>query len=144
SGNRIHLTLTFNPSHLEFVNPVVEGRVRAKQERIERTHPGANARGRVMPILIHGDAAFIGQGVVAETLNLCQLDGYSTGGTIHVIVNNQIGFTTEPKDARSTRYATDITRMLAAPVFHVNGEDPEAVAQVALLAIDYRQKFNKD
>ncbi|MFO0616641.1 MAG: 2-oxoglutarate dehydrogenase E1 component [Polyangiaceae bacterium] len=139
AGNRVHLTLTFNPSHLEFVNPVVEGRVRAKQDR-----RGDDEGSRVMPLLIHGDAAFIGQGVVAETLNLVNLAGYKTGGTIHLIVNNQIGFTTDPSESRSTRYASDITRMLKVPVFHVNGEDPEAVAQVALLAIDYRQRFKQD
>jgi 2-oxoglutarate dehydrogenase E1 component len=138
SGKSVHLTLTFNPSHLEFVNPVVEGRSRAKQDR------AANGRACVMPLLIHGDAAFIGQGVVAETLNLTGLEGYATGGTVHVIVNNQIGFTTDPQESRSTRYASDITRMLKVPVFHVNGEDPEAVAQVTQLSIDYRQKFAKD
>jgi 2-oxoglutarate dehydrogenase E1 component len=143
TGHKVHLTLTFNPSHLEFVNPVVEGRVRAKQDRAGLTSP-QSAMSRVMPLLIHGDAAFIGQGVVPETLNLVNLDGYKTGGTIHLIVNNQIGFTTNPRDSRSTRYASDITRMLKVPVFHVNGEDPEAVAQVALLAIDYRQKFGQD
>jgi 2-oxoglutarate dehydrogenase E1 component len=141
SGKTLHLTLTFNPSHLEFVNPVVEGRVRAKQERLGNL---AKAKRRVMPLLIHGDAAFIGQGIVAETLNLSGLEGYATGGTIHVIVNNQIGFTTNPNDSRSTRYASDIIRMLKVPVFHVNGEDPEAVAQVAHLAIDFRQRFGKD
>ncbi|MFO0760983.1 MAG: 2-oxoglutarate dehydrogenase E1 component [Byssovorax sp.] len=141
SGRTLHLTLTFNPSHLEFVNPVVEGRVRAKQERLGSPQ---KARRRVMPLLIHGDAAFIGQGIVAETLNLSGLEGYSTGGTIHVIVNNQIGFTTNPNESRSTRYASDIIRMLKVPVFHVNGEDPEAVAQVAHLAIDFRQRFGKD
>jgi 2-oxoglutarate dehydrogenase E1 component len=158
AGSKVHLTLTFNPSHLEFVNPVVEGRVRAKQDRLEERlkeraaagelelHREAEdeARRRVMPLLIHGDAAFIGQGIVAETLNLAGLDGYATGGTIHVIVNNQIGFTTNPLDSRSTRYASDITRMMKVPVFHVNGEDPEAVVQVTLLAIDYRQRFQQD
>lgn len=149
SDKKIHLTLTFNPSHLEFVNPVVEGRVRAKQDRRQgRTGPMApldrESMRRVMPLLIHGDAAFIGQGVVAETLNLFGLEGYKTGGTIHLIVNNQVGFTTDPVDSRSTRYASDITRMLKVPVFHVNGEDPEAVAQVALLAIEYRQRFQQD
>ncbi|MBK9266630.1 MAG: 2-oxoglutarate dehydrogenase E1 component [Polyangiaceae bacterium] len=140
SGRKIHLTLTFNPSHLEFVNPVVEGRVRAKQDRI-----GAKTAERaVMPLLIHGDAAFIGQGIVAETLNMTGLEGYRTGGTIHVIVNNQVGFTTNPSESRSTRYSSDITRMLKVPVFHVNGEDPEAVAQVALLASEWRQKFGMD
>lgn len=141
SGKSVHLTLSFNPSHLEFVNPVVEGRVRAKQDRIGSP---AEARRRVMPLLIHGDAAVIGQGIVAETLNLTGLEGYSTGGTIHVIVNNQIGFTTNPSDSRSTRYASDIVRMLKVPVFHVNGEDPEAVAQVTHMAIEYRQRFAQD
>ncbi len=148
-GKNIHLTLTFNPSHLEFVNPVVEGRVRAKQERRQSATGtlvklGEDAMNRVMPLLIHGDAAFIGQGIVPETLNLSGLTGYKTGGTIHLIVNNQVGFTTDPEDSRSTRYASDITRMLKVPVFHVNGEDPEAVAQVAMLAMDYRQKFKQD
>jgi len=138
SGKPVHLTLSFNPSHLEFVNPVVEGRVRAKQDR------QGGAKAKVMPLLVHGDAAFIGQGIVPETLNLAGLHGYNTGGTIHVIVNNQIGFTTDPQDSRSTRYASDITRMMKVPVFHVNGEDPEAVAQVATLAIEYRQKFGRD
>jgi 2-oxoglutarate dehydrogenase E1 component len=139
SGRQIHLSLAFNPSHLEFVNPVVEGRVRAKQDR------RADAtRQRVMPVLVHGDAAFVGQGIVAETLNLSELEGYTTGGSIHVVVNNQIGFTTVPRDSRSTRYCTDITRMLRCPVFHVNGEDPEAVAQVVRLATAYRQRYAKD
>jgi 2-oxoglutarate dehydrogenase E1 component len=138
-GHKVHLTLAFNPSHLEWVNPVVEGRVRAKQDR-----RGDRDRRRVMPLLIHGDAAFMGQGVVGETLNLAGLEGYTTGGTIHVVVNNQIGFTTVPSDARSTRYATDVTRMLKVPVFHVNGEDPEAVGQVTKLAIEFRQRFSKD
>ncbi len=136
SGATVHLSLAFNPSHLEFVNPVVEGRVRAKQDRAKRKN--------VMPLLIHGDASFMGQGVVAETLNLAGLEGYSTDGTIHVVVNNQIGFTTLPKDSRSTRYCTDITRMMKTPVFHVNGEDPEAVIQVTRLAMEYRQRFKKD
>jgi 2-oxoglutarate dehydrogenase E1 component len=135
-GKNVHLSLTFNPSHLEFVNPVVEGRVRAKQER----HKGRS----VMPLLIHGDAAFMGQGVVPETLNLAGLEGYSTKGTIHLVINNQVGFTTLPEDSRSTRYCTDITRMLKVPVFHVNGEDPEAVIQVTRLAIEFRQRFQKD
>lgn len=139
TGKRVHMTMTFNPSHLEFVNPVVEGRVRAKQRRAQDEE-----RKRVVPLLIHGDAAFVGLGIVAETLNLTGLEGYTTGGTIHVIVNNQIGFTTDPEDSRSTRYASDILRMLNVPVFHVNGEDPEAVAQVATLAVEYRQRFNKD
>jgi 2-oxoglutarate dehydrogenase E1 component len=136
SGRKIHLSLTFNPSHLEFVNPVVEGRVRAKIDRRKRKS--------TMPLLIHGDAAFMGQGVVAETLNLSQLEGYSTGGTLHLIVNNQIGFTTLPRDSRSTRYCSDVARMLRVPVFHVNGEDPEAAIQVTRLAIEFRQRFKQD
>src|SRR5690606_31401323 len=138
-GHKVHLTLSFNPSHLEFMNPVAEGHVRAKQDRY-----GDTERSRVMPLLIHGDAAFIGQGVVAKTLNLAQLRAYDTGGTMHVVVNNQISFTTAIKDARSTRYCTDITRMLRCPVFHVNGEDPEAVAHVAQLATEYRQRYGRD
>lgn len=138
SGN-VHMTLTFNPSHLEFVNPVVEGRVRAKQDRRKDLK-----RSEVLPLLIHGDAAFIGQGIVPETLNLMELQAYNTGGTIHVVINNQIGFTTIPEDSRSTRYCTDITRMLRCPVFHVNGEDPEAVANVVRLAAEYRQRFRRD
>ena len=136
TGRTVHLSLAFNPSHLEFVNPVVEGRVRAKQDRRKRLG--------VMPLLIHGDAAFMGQGVIPETLNLAGLEGYTTGGTVHLVVNNQIGFTTLPQDSRSTRYATDITRMMKVPVFHVNGEDPEAVIQVTRLAIEFRQRFGKD
>ena len=139
AGKNVHITLTFNPSHLEFVNPVVEGRVRAKQDR-----RGDAERRHVLPLLIHGDAAFIGQGIVAETLNLSELPAYKSGGTLHVVINNQIGFTTLPEDSRSTRYCTDITRMLRCPVFHVNGEDPEAVAQVVRLATEYRQRFHKD
>jgi 2-oxoglutarate dehydrogenase E1 component len=136
-GNRpVHLSMAFNPSHLEFVNPVVEGRVRAKIDRRKRKS--------TMPLVIHGDAAFMGQGVVAETLNLSQLDGYTTGGTLHLIVNNQIGFTTVPKDSRSTRYCSDIARMLRIPVFHVNGEDPQAAIQVTRLAIEFRQRFRQD
>ena len=139
SGNDIHITLAFNPSHLEWVNPVVEGRVRAKQDR-----KGDDDRITVLPLLIHGDAAFVGQGVVAETLNLSRLQAYETGGTVHVVINNQIGFTTNPEDSRSTAYCTDITRMLRCPVFHVNGEDPEAVAQAVTLAAEYRQRFHGD
>lgn len=139
SGQTVHLTLAFNPSHLEWVYPVIEGRVRAKQDRRRDS-----TRKRVMPLAIHGDAAFMGQGVVAETLNLANLQGYTTGGTVHIVVNNQIGFTTDPDDSRSTRYATDVSRILKAPVFHVNGEDPEAVGQVTQLAIEYRQRFGQD
>jgi 2-oxoglutarate dehydrogenase E1 component len=139
SGKKVHLSLCFNPSHLEFVDPVVLGRVRAKQDRVED-----HQRTKGMALLIHGDAAFSGQGVVQETLNLSQLSGYTTGGTLHVIVNNQIGFTTGPTEARSTTYATDVAKMLQIPIFHVNGEDPEAVAQVVRLALDFRQVFRRD
>jgi 2-oxoglutarate dehydrogenase E1 component len=139
NGRKIHLSLTPNPSHLEAVNPVVEGRTRAKQYLF-----GDTERKLGIPLLIHGDAAFAGQGLVAETLNLSQLAGYKTGGTIHVIVNNQIGFTTAPSDARSTTYCTDVAKMIQVPIFHVNGEDPEAAVYVAELAVDFRQKFNRD
>jgi 2-oxoglutarate dehydrogenase E1 component len=138
-GKKIRLTLCFNPSHLEYVNPVVEGRVRARQDRrpaLERT--------KVMPLVIHGDAAFAGQGIVQEVLNMSALPGYTTGGALHIIVNNQIGFTTPPRSGRSTRYATDVARMLQVPIFHVNGEDPEAVAQVVILAMDFRDRFRED
>ncbi|MEM1095819.1 MAG: multifunctional oxoglutarate decarboxylase/oxoglutarate dehydrogenase thiamine pyrophosphate-binding subunit/dihydrolipoyllysine-residue succinyltransferase subunit [Bacteroidota bacterium] len=147
SGATIKLELASNPSHLEAVNPVVEGMVRAKQE-IKRVNDAGAPKGdyldAVVPILVHGDAAFAGQGVVAETLNLSQLRGYKVGGTVHLVVNNQIGFTTTPSDARSTLYATDLARMIQAPIFHVNGDDPEACVRVARLAFDYRQVFNKD
>ncbi|MDB4972760.1 MAG: 2-oxoglutarate dehydrogenase component [Myxococcaceae bacterium] len=138
-GTKVHLTLCFNPSHLEWVNPVVEGRARAKSDR-----KGDLTRGSVLPLVIHGDAAFAGQGVVAETLNFSRLQGYTTGGTVHLVINNQIGFTTAQEDSRSSPYCTDITRMLRCPVFHVNGEDPEAVAQVVRLACDFRQQFAQD
>lgn len=147
SGAEVTLTLASNPSHLEAVDPVVEGMVRAKQDlrRMEQTGaPGGDYFDTVIPILIHGDAAFAGQGVVAETLNLSKLRGYKTGGTIHIVINNQIGFTTNPSDARSSTYATDIARMIQAPILHVNGDDPEACVRVARLALDYRQVFNKD
>ena len=138
-GAKIHLSLCFNPSHLEFVNPVALGRVRAKQDRV-----GDVGRRRGLTLLIHGDAAFAGEGVVQETLNLSQLRGYCVGGTLHVVVNNQIGFTTSPEEARSSPYATDVARMLQIPIFHVNGEDPEAVAQVVRLAMDFRFEFKRD
>lgn len=138
-GNKIHLTLTPNPSHLEAVNPVVEGRVRGKQQLF-----GDRAHATSMALLIHGDAAVAGQGLVAETLNLSQLQGYRTGGTVHVVINNQIGFTTSPTDARSTRYCTDVAKMIEVPIFHVNGEDPEAAAFAAELAVEFRQTFHKD
>lgn len=138
-GKKVHLTLCFNPSHLEFVNPVALGRLRAKQDIHEDY-----GREESMSILIHGDAAFAGEGVTQETLNLSELTGYRTGGTLHIIVNNQIGFTTSASDGRSCTYATDVARMLQIPIFHVNGEDPEAVAQVVQLAMDFRKKFQRD
>ncbi|MET0555574.1 MAG: multifunctional oxoglutarate decarboxylase/oxoglutarate dehydrogenase thiamine pyrophosphate-binding subunit/dihydrolipoyllysine-residue succinyltransferase subunit, partial [Vicinamibacteria bacterium] len=139
TGQTMTVGVAPNPSHLEFVNPVVEGMVRAKQDAL-----GDTERRRVLPILLHGDAAFAGQGIVAETLNLADLEGYSTGGTIHVVINNQIGFTTLPKDARSSTYCTDVAKMVHAPVFHVNGDDPEAVVHAASLAYEYRQRFKRD
>ena len=139
NGQPVHLSLCFNPSHLEFVGPVVIGRVRCKQDRRL-----TNKRKRVMGIVIHGDAAFSGQGVVQEMLNLSELPGYTVGGTIHIVVNNQIGFTTTPDDGRSCMYATDVARMLQIPIFHVNGEDPEAVNQVIRLAMDFHNTFGKD
>ncbi len=136
----VHVALAFNPSHLEIVDPVVEGSARARQDR-----RGDKDGSQVLPVLIHGDAAFAGQGVVMETFNLSQTRGYSTKGTVHVVVNNQIGFTTSYyRDARSTRYCTDIAKMVDAPIFHVNGDDPEAVVFVARLALDYRMAFHKD
>ncbi|MBC9733194.1 multifunctional oxoglutarate decarboxylase/oxoglutarate dehydrogenase thiamine pyrophosphate-binding subunit/dihydrolipoyllysine-residue succinyltransferase subunit [Nocardioides marmotae] len=139
SGDRIKVSVAANPSHLEAVDPVLEGIARAKQDVLDR---GADYP--VLPLLVHGDAAFAGQGVVAETLNLSQLRGYRTGGTIHLIVNNQVGFTTSPGSSRSSLYATDVARMVQAPIFHVNGDDPEACIRVARLAFEYRQAFNKD
>ena len=139
SGEKIHISLCFNPSHLEFVNTVAQGRTRCKQDR-----RGDTARQEVMAILVHGDAAFAGEGVVQETLNLSELQGYRIGGTLHIIINNQVGFTTLPAQGRSTTYATDIAKMLQVPIFHVNGEDPEAVAQVVSLAMDFRKEFHRD
>ncbi|WP_344920983.1 multifunctional oxoglutarate decarboxylase/oxoglutarate dehydrogenase thiamine pyrophosphate-binding subunit/dihydrolipoyllysine-residue succinyltransferase subunit, partial [Plantactinospora mayteni] len=136
----IKVSVTANPSHLEAVDPVMEGIVRAKQDRIDLKLEGYT----VLPVAVHGDAAFAGQGVVAETLNLSQLRGYRTGGTVHVVVNNQVGFTTAPEYSRSSLYSTDVARMIQAPIFHVNGDDPEAVVRVARLAFEYRQAFNKD
>jgi 2-oxoglutarate dehydrogenase E1 component len=134
------VSVVANPSHLEAVDPVLEGIVRAKQDRLDLGLEGYT----VLPLLVHGDAAFAGQGVVAETLNLSQLRGYRTGGTVHVVVNNQVGFTTAPEYSRSSLYSTDVARMIQAPIFHVNGDDPEAVVRVARLAFEYRQEFNKD
>ncbi|KAA0888541.1 2-oxoglutarate dehydrogenase E1 component [Pusillimonas sp. ANT_WB101] len=139
-GGPVHLSLAFNPSHLEIVNPVVEGSVRARQDR------RGDVEGlQVLPVLVHGDAAFAGQGVVMETLNMAQTRGYGTGGTLHIVINNQIGFTTsDPRDTRSTLYCTDVVKMIEAPVFHVNGDDPEAVVYVTQLALDYRMQFHHD
>jgi len=139
-GGPVHLSLAFNPSHLEIVNPVVEGSVKARMER-----RGDKDGSQVLPILVHGDAAFAGQGVVMETLNLAQTRGYGTGGTVHIVINNQIGFTTsDPRDSRSTLYCSDVVKMIEAPVLHVNGDDPEAVVFATQIAVDYRMQFKKD
>ncbi|MGK2945469.1 MAG: thiamine pyrophosphate-dependent enzyme, partial [Desulfuromonadales bacterium] len=139
SGHSIHLSLAANPSHLEAVDPVVIGKCRARHVTY-----GPGGKKKVLPVLIHGDAAFAGQGMVAEVLNLSQLDGYQSGGTFHLVINNQIGFTTAPDHARSTLYATDVAKMLMVPIFHVNGEDPEAAVYAASLALEYRQTFGED
>jgi 2-oxoglutarate dehydrogenase E1 component len=139
SGKEVHLSLAFNPSHLEAVDPVIAGSVRARQVLSED-----NDRSKWMPIAIHGDAAFAGQGVVAETLNLMNLDGYTVGGTFHIVINNQIGFTTLPSESRSTIYATDLAKGFQIPIFHVNGDDPEAVYRTVKLCMEYRQKYKKD
>jgi len=139
SGREIRVSLSPNPSHLEAVDPVVEGIVRAKQ-----THMGDTKRQKVLPILVHGDAAFAGQGVVAETLQLSQLKGYTTGGTIHLIINNQLGFTSTPEEARSSTYCTDVARTVQAPIFHVNGDDPDACVRAIQVAFDFRMRFSKD
>ena len=140
SGATVEIRLSANPSHLEAVDPIVEGTARARQ----RIRGDTEHRHKVLPLLIHGDAAFAGQGIVAETLNMSQLHGYGTGGTVHVVVNNQIGFTTLPEDARSSMYATDIAKMIEVPIFHVNGDDPLAIMQVSQLALDFRQEFGRD
>ena len=139
SGHEVHISLGFNPSHLEFVNPVTLGRCRAKQDRY-----GDSQRKLSVALLIHGDAAFAGEGIVQESLNLSELPGYAVGGAIHIIVNNQLGFTTPPEQGRSCTYASDVAKMLQIPIFHVNGEDPEAVAQVVDLALDFRAAFHRD
>ena len=140
TGKQIEVRLAANPSHLEIVGPVVEGKARARQ----RIRGDTQERRKVMPVLLHGDAAVAGQGVVAETLQFSQLPGYRTGGTVHFVINNQVGFTTDPADGRSTRYCTDIAKMIEAPIFHVNGDDPEAVCMVAQLAVDFRVQFKRD
>ncbi len=139
AGKDVLLSMTFNPSHLEFVTPVVQGRVRGKQERVQDIE-----RRSVLPLVVHGDSAFAGQGVVQESLNMSQLPGYAVGGTVHVIVNNQVGFTTPPESYRSGHYATDVAKMLEIPIFHVNGEHPDAVAQVIKVAMDFRERFKRD
>jgi 2-oxoglutarate dehydrogenase E1 component len=139
AGGRLHLSLAANPSHLEWIDPVIEGMVRAKQNHLRDLD-----RSRVVPLLMHGDASFTGQGIVAETLMLSELDGYRTGGTIHVIVNNQVGFTAPPSALRFTPYPSDVAKLVQAPVFHVNGDDPEAAVHVARLAMAFRQRFKKD
>src|SRR5699024_5984758 len=136
----IKATLTANPSHLEAVDPVLVGMARAKQDILDKGHDGYS----VVPLMLHGDASFAGLGVIQETINLSQLRGYTTGGTVHVVVNNQIGFTTTPDSSRSTYYSTDLAKGFDCPVFHVNGDDPEAVVWVGQLATEYRRRFGKD
>src|SRR5690606_25423022 len=136
----VKVSLTPNPSHLEAVDPVLEGIVRANQDMLDKGQEGFTE----LPVLLHGDAAFAGQGVVPETMNLSPLRGYPTGGTVHVIANNQVGYTTAPEHSRSSKYCTDVAKMIGAPVFHVNGDDPEACVWVARLAVEYRETFGKD
>jgi 2-oxoglutarate decarboxylase len=145
SGRKVRITISPNPSHLEFVDPVVEGMIRAGQDALELAgQPREEVIDRALPVLLHGDAAFAGQGIVMETLQLADLHGYRTGGTIHVIINNQIGFTTSPEASRSSIYSTDVAKMTQLPIFHINGDDPEAAFRVLRMALDYRQEFNKD
>ena len=145
SGRKVRITISPNPSHLEFVDPVVEGMVRAKQDAWQLAgQPRDQVIDRALPVLLHGDAAFAGQGIVMETLQLADLHGYRTGGTVHIIINNQIGFTTSPEDSRSSIYSTDVAKMTQLPIFHINGDDPEAAFRVLRIALDYRQEFNKD
>src|SRR5437764_3447465 len=146
AGKKVHLRLSPNPSHLEAVDPVVEGMTRATQDLIidDAELTREEAMDRAMPLLLHGDAAFAGQGIVMETLQLAQLRGYRTGGTIHIIINNQIGFTTSPEAGRSSIYSTDVARMTQLPIFHINGEDPEAAYRALRIALDYRQAYKKD
>src|SRR5262249_39688200 len=146
NGRRVRLSLSPNPSHLEAVDPVVEGMVRATQDEMlgEQNATREQVIDLALPVLLHGDAAFAGQGVVMETLNLAGLSGYRTGGTLHIIINNQIGFTTSPEAGRSTIYSTDVARMTQLPIFHINGDDPEAAYRVLQIALEYRQEFNKD
>ena len=140
AGGVLHLALAFNPSHLEIVSPVVEGSVRARQDRREDKDGS-----QVLSVIIHGDAAFAGQGVVMETFNMAQTRGYRTRGTVHIVINNQIGFTTSTvNDSRSTYYPTDVAKMINAPIIHVNGDDPEAVVYATRVALEYRQTFQKD
>src|SRR5690606_26903682 len=146
-GNKVHLSLTANPSHLEIVNPVVMGKARAKQDMLAKSWDGdiipLKERAKVLPLLLHGDAAFAGQGVVAEILGLSGLRGHRVAGTMHFIINNQIGFTTNPGFSRSSPYPSDVAKMIEAPIFHVNGDDPEAVTYAAKIATEYRMKFHK-
>jgi 2-oxoglutarate decarboxylase len=145
SGKKVKITISPNPSHLEFVDPVVEGMVRARQDALElEGSKREEVIDRALPVLLHGDAAFAGQGIVMETLQLAQLHGYGTGGTIHIIINNQIGFTTSPEASRSSIYSTDVAKMTQLPIFHINGDDPEAAFRVLRIALDFRQEFNKD
>ncbi|HEX9112230.1 MAG TPA: thiamine pyrophosphate-dependent enzyme, partial [Terriglobales bacterium] len=142
SGREIKITVPSNPSHLEAVDPVVEGRARAKQDHTRL--PRSESWGKVLPVILHGDAAFAGQGIVAEVFNLSQLIGFRTGGTIHIVINNQIGFTTDPKAGRSSLYSTDVAKIVQIPIFHVNADDPEAAWRVLQIALDYRNEFHKD